>query len=423
MTKNGGKTVCLTWIGVLALAAALRIGWLILTPVAPVSDSSRYDFFAQRIATGHGYSTEHGPTAYWPVGPSFLYSLVYRAVGAESDSRFLAAAILSFLVGMGTVWLTMLVGQRCFGETAGVFSGLLMAIWPSQIQFTTVIASEPPMLFFMMAAIASWTTDKWSVWLRGGFTGALLACASYMRPTCLLIPVVLLAASIFDRKRPMAALGGSVIAIVVMAALILPWTYRNYRVFSVAVPISTNGGANFWMGNNPGTAGAYMALPPPESFGDEVDRDKKLMAEAVAYIREDPLSFVGRTLVKAVRLHERESIGVVWNLKGLERRFSGLSEGNRDRLITAVKVVSNLYWWLMAAAGVVGAALLFRRPLEGQRRSYLPLLTWVYFTAVHAVTVYQDRYHFASIPMIAILAALVLRRFARPSGELGEVGA
>jgi hypothetical protein len=41
----------------------------------------------------------------------------------------------------------------------------------------------------------------------------------------------------------------------------------------------------------------------------------------------------------------------------------------------------------------------------------LPILLWLYFTAVYSTTVVQDRYHFAAIPFIAVLAAIPLELF------------
>jgi hypothetical protein len=41
------------------------------------------------------------------------------------------------------------------------------------------------------------------------------------------------------------------------------------------------------------------------------------------------------------------------------------------------------------------------------------LLAWAYFAFVHAATVGADRYHFPSIPFIAILAGIAIARFAR----------
>ena len=56
------------------------------------------------------------------------------------------------------------------------------------------------------------------------------------------------------------------------------------------------------------------------------------------------MAFVTRTMVKALRLYERETIGVVWNRPGIERTFGSLG-------VSAIKVVSQAFW--------MGALLLF----------------------------------------------------------------
>ena len=46
-----------------------------------------------------------------------------------------------------------------------------------------------------------------------------------------------------------------------IAATIAPWSIRNNAVFGEFVLLSTNGGPNLWMGNNPDSTGFYMPLP------------------------------------------------------------------------------------------------------------------------------------------------------------------
>ena len=48
-------------------------------------------------------------------------------------------------------------------------------------------------------------------------------------------------------------------------AVITPWTMRNWAVLGQPVLISTNGGFNLYMGNNPWNRwGGYMWPAPPE---------------------------------------------------------------------------------------------------------------------------------------------------------------
>jgi len=182
-----------------------------------------------------------------------------------------------------------------------------------------------------------------------------------------------------------------------MIALILPWSLRNLHVFDHFVLVSTNAGANFWMGNNPNTTGGYLPLPDMD-IANEAERDKYLNKLAWDYIRQEPLAFVGRTIKKAILLHDRESIGVAWNEKGLEQRFG-------SKVLLPLKLISSPYWWLMLISALTGAVLLVRHRGWLEALTLPPLTAWVYFTAIHSITVTGDRYHVPSIPFIAMLAA------------------
>lgn len=388
------------FILVLVCALVLRAAWIAAVPVMPVSDSVRYDLFAQNLAAGQGYVDETGPTAYWPVGPSFLFSLCYRIAGPQPQHRFLAVALLNLLMSTGSVALTLHLARKWFTPRVALGAGLLLALWPSQIQFTTVLNSEIPMVFFVLAGLAAWTADRPALPLRGALAGAFLAAAAFMRPTALLLPLVFALARLVTHPRRLATLGAAGVMLATMLALLLPWSLRNQRTFGEFVLISTNGGVNFWMGNNPDTTGFYQ--PPPKlEFAGEAERDRRLRSAALSYIRSDPPGFLKRTAIKAVRLHERETIGLHWNSTALQGRFS-------SRVITALKWTGQLYWWGVLLLALVGALRLLRRGPLIAVLCAPPILIWAYFTAVHAVTVIQDRYHFAAIPFIAMLAASAL---------------
>lgn len=385
-----------TWVILLGLAIVLRVGWALLVPVVPVSDSQAYDVFARNIALHGVYGWEPGlPSAYWPVGTSFIYAVLYRAFGPGYG----AIVALNVACGAGIVALTTLLTRRWFGRRAAVLAGALVACWPSLVQFTTVLASELPFTVLVLGAMA--------IWLREGRTlphavwaGVLLAGACYIRPTALLLPAVLAVLSLARGERLSRTAAGTGVAVIVMLALLAPWSIRNTLLFDRFVLVSTNGGANTWMGNNPASTGYYVDLPTSVEHLGEAERDAFLAGEAKRYILADPVRFVARTAVKLVRLHDRESIGIAWNAQGLAGRLP-------PSAVLGLKLASNLYWWVVLGLAVGGVGLLARR--TGWRVLFhAAVVTWGYFAAVHAITVVQDRYHLPSNPFIAALAGLAL---------------
>jgi 4-amino-4-deoxy-L-arabinose transferase-like glycosyltransferase len=404
---------------VLAVALALRASWALALPIIPVSDGRVYDLFARNIAEGHGYCFVPGePTAYWPVGTAAMYAPIYAAF-EETEGP---VKLLNVLIGVAVVALTTLLTRDWFGHRAAIAAGALMAAWPGQIQFASTLSSEIAFNLGWLAALYVATRPSLPPWLRAATAGVALAAACYVRPVALLLPAVFAwirlvgpggPRPLFSRKAAGIVLE-SAATLAVMLALIAPWTIRNARAFGSPVLVSANGGANLWMGNNPETDGGYMPLPKFVAGLDEATRDARLKDEAMRYIRERPAAFVVRTVVKLLRTHERETIGVAWNEPGLARTFG-------PSVLSPLKVLSSAYWYAalgLSAIGIVGAI----RGAPAPRWLGQPALVfWAYFAVLHAVIVSGDRYHYPSIPAIAALAGLGivilidLRKPGRPS--------
>jgi len=389
-------------VGVVVLALALRAAWGAAVPVVPLSDCVVYDLMAKNIVSGQGYAFEPGkPSAYWPVGTSAMLAVVYKLFG--DGFGYAPAVVLNVLIGTATVWLTMALARHWFGARVGLATGLLMAVWPGQIEFSTILGSELPFNLCVVAALFVESRDRWSPGVRAVLTGVALAAASYVRPVSLLLPAILIWCRLVGpeagRRRPLAVLAEAAVVVVVMAALIAPWTIRNAKAFGRPVLISTNGGPNLWMGNNPNSTGGYMPLPDEVEGMSEVDREEFLKSQAKEYILENPRAFVVGLAKKWVLLHDRENIGVVWNQEGLIRSFGPGS-------LTPLKVVSSGYWWGVMLLAFCGVAAALSRLGVVSCLGLAPLVLWGYFMAVHVVVVGGDRYHYPSVPMIAALAGL-----------------
>lgn len=393
----------LAWLGsrgalaVLALALVLRVAWGLAVPVIPDSDPKAYDTFARQIASGEVYGWKPGEkSAVWPPGTSAIYAIAYATIGPGAP----AVVLVNVIAGLGVVGVSMLLAGRLLGQRAGLLTGLLLAVWPVHIQFTSIIASEIHFTLFTLGGVLSYLMLRERFWLNVVITGVVFAIAAYIRPTALLVPVIITGLDFLMNQRRARTFAMAALIGLVMVACLAPWSVRNTRHFGQFVAISTNGGANLWMGNNPSTTGFYQPWPDPAGR-NEAQLNADMGREAKAYILKEPVKFVTRTLYKLVRLHERQTIGVAWNEEGLTRLLG-------ERALTPIKALSTLYWLAAAALGVGGVVLLLVR--DGVLRGALnPLvLLWAYFAVVHAVIVIQDRYIYPATPVIGALAALSL---------------
>ena len=394
---------------ILAIVLVLRCIWILLLPVERISDAAAYEIFARNIAEHGVYGwTPTEPGAYWAVGAAAIYAGAYLLLGFN-DWAVLTVNMISSLVA---VWCLFDLGRRWFEERVGQIAALLFAIWPLAIQYSTVMASELHFIALSLLGLTAWNRaglGSAKGWIMIGAAGLCLAAATYVRPIALLIPAALAISHILRAPRQtLAPLLNAVLVTAVIFALVSPWSARNERVFGERVFISTNFWPNFWMGNNPETTGAYQPLPEEAETMGELDRAAFMKDLAVAHLKEAPLGFVTRTISKAVRLHDRETIGVVWNEPGI-RNLVG------DRGVVVTKAASSLFWYAALLAAVIGIVALIRSQGVWAAMLSPPVWLWAYFTAIHAIIVVGDRYHIPAIPMVALLAAVGLNAIARRS--------
>jgi 4-amino-4-deoxy-L-arabinose transferase-like glycosyltransferase len=291
------------WI--ILLTVLIRVVWVLLVPVVPVSDSHAYDVFAQNLANGNGYGWEaETPTAYWPAGTSFIYSIFYRILG----HHYWPIVTLNLALSGFTAWACMQLAEAWFNRRTAIIAGLLFALLPSQIQFTTVLASELIFNALILLALFVWFHARLPLVQRAALTGVILAGASYIRPTAMLIPILLLGIDWLKHRKSLLTLKAGVIIVVLIGLLIAPWSIRNTLLFGQFVTISTNGGANLWMGNNPNSTGGYMDLPAEVADMNEAVRDDYLKEQAVAYIKQEPGIFALRTTQRIFDTYSRQTI-------------------------------------------------------------------------------------------------------------------
>ena len=246
----------LTLPRILFLAFLVRILWVLYFPSEPISDFKYYDdaAYVMRV-TGHYFSEDGIPTSYWPVGYVAFLSLLYRITVHSWFIGWLA----NILLALASIWLLYAITNRFFGKSAARIAALIYTFWPNGIAYCGLLSSE--CLFTFGLLLVLWL-GSYHDFVRTGVIGISMGLLALVRPIAVFLPVIF---APFEREHKEPLRFGFIrfIPIVfVMGLVLLPWEMRNHKLWHHIVPVSTNGGINLYIGNNPQANGGYLI---PES--------------------------------------------------------------------------------------------------------------------------------------------------------------
>ena len=217
------------WLLVLAIVAlSVRLGWaFLMVDRSPMFDEVEYLELAEGLAAGEGYVDPSGNrVAYWPVGYPALLSLAFRVLGSSTA----VAVGLQIALGVGTCLLLSVVGSRALTPAIGRVAGLLLALYPTHVFYSSLHLTEPLFAFLLLGAVGCLLGERASktAWQIGA--GLLLGLAALTRPLIVLLPLLLpWALRPATRSRRRALLATAVI-VVSMGVVVTPWIWRNHQL-------------------------------------------------------------------------------------------------------------------------------------------------------------------------------------------------
>lgn len=383
------------WVPVIA-GLALRLAWVVAFPAQPASDGATYFSLATRLAAGEAYATA-GTLAYWPPGyPFFL--LPWIALLGAGKAAVLASNLALYLVAvLGIARLGYLIA----GQRAGFLAALLFALWPNYVTNTTTPEKEMllvavlPWVFVLFVASIQARSGAW----RPGAAGALLGACVLVQPSLQLLPLAAACALLglaVDRR---AAARGSLALLLAAAAVVLPWTLRNYAIFERFVLVSTNGGGTLYRANNPLATGGYTDRGADDlSHLGELEQDLRGRELGVQWIKNHPAEFLRLAVEKQIRFTGDDAVGV----------YSTLNIGRggaSTALYAAFKLAANAFWMALWIAVAALCLHLRARRIEAAALLRLPLWIWLYLFAIHSVFESAGKYHVVAAWALSVLVA------------------
>ncbi|HEY7957089.1 MAG TPA: glycosyltransferase family 39 protein [Polyangia bacterium] len=275
---------------ILLVGLALRLG-LVFTQRAdilfhhPVLDEQRYVDAARAWAAGRGFEAR----PFWQP-PGILYALgaTFRLFGPG----LLAPRIVQALLSTACALLVFLFARRLFSTKVALAAAAILSLHGVLIFESYELLPPTYILFFDLLALLLLLVAGERRSAPGSLaTGVAFGIAALFSP--LILPFVAIAA-LWLRRTSLAAL-------LVLGTLlpIAPVTYRNWTYQPALVPISSNGGLNFYLGNNE-HSDATLALRPgrhwtelttlPEQHGirTAAGASSYFFHQGLAYLRAHP---------------------------------------------------------------------------------------------------------------------------------------
>jgi tetratricopeptide (TPR) repeat protein len=236
---------------------------------APIIDAEMYDQSAMNLLQS---VVEKKPFYQAPLYSYFLSS-IYRIFGHD----YLFPRLIQSAIGAINCVMVALVGKRLFGGRQGLLAGCIAALYGPLIHFEGELLRPVLIIFLtlsMILSILSWSEDR-PIW--AAIAGLLMGLSAITRENILIfLPVIVIYLWMSSKKSRWHA---PVLFVALTIIPIIPVTVNNYKKSGELVPVSTQGGMNFYIGNSahsdrltglqPGIEWEKMAFSPREELGPD----------------------------------------------------------------------------------------------------------------------------------------------------------
>jgi 4-amino-4-deoxy-L-arabinose transferase-like glycosyltransferase/tetratricopeptide (TPR) repeat protein len=390
-----------TFLTILLVYAVVQMAYLIVYSSMPewnqlTVDNYYHHNWARSIAGGNIF----GDTTYFRA-PFYVWCLATIYALLSPDIWF--ARLFGLLVGLGIVAMTFRLALRIFDRRCAVVAAIIVSVYPALTYFNSELLLDP-----LFTLLVLWSIDRFLIFddqpkiSQAVWFGVAVGIAAITRPTILmLVPIFALWQIYHSRK---IFVRQWVIVLVATAAVILPITIRNIVVAGDSVLIASQGGVNFFIGNNAESDGVSAVLPEPLGWNWQMAQVRQIAerqvgqpltpGEVSSYWSSQGWNWILARPGDATSLFMRKLSFAVSN-----REISN----NRDMTSFFDKVpllgINPLGFGVIFAFAVVGCLL-----GRNQRGAFLGLFVALFLLSV-CIFFYASRFRLPTIPLIIILAS------------------
>lgn len=373
-------------------------------------DPLYHDSWAGQIAGGDWIGNQVFFRA--PFYPYFL-AVLYKIFG----HHLFLVRLIQHLIGCISVVLIFLVAKKIFERKVAILAGIIAATYWIFIYYEAELLLDFLLVFWALLLIwlllKAYENLKSSTWF---FSGVILGLFAITRPNILIFLLFLLLWMILALKKQISVVKISIFygwVLIGMILIIFPVTLRNYLVGKDPVLIASQGGINFYIGNNPKSDGMSAIMP---ELGDDWEySDCQFIAERTLGKKLKPSEvsdFYYKKGWNFIFSQPGQSLSLLFKKLCLFWNKLEISNNQNIYFFKQYSVLSRLlFWgfWLIGPLALLGIFLSFKR---GPQASLISLFIFSYMLSVVMFFV-NSRFRLPVLPFLIILASFTLVEFYR----------
>jgi 4-amino-4-deoxy-L-arabinose transferase-like glycosyltransferase len=301
------------------LASILRIVYLLPLRGHPLFDEAHRDSIAyveraREILNGDFW----GSGVYFHSAPLYPYFLALIMGPAGATGLWWVRVVQALLSGV-TAGLLSLTALRLFGRAAAVATAVMAILYAPFLFYAGELLEITLTMFFL--ALAAWVMAREKLSDPGLIgVGALLGAAALGKPNLLLLAPLLLLHLGFLRplRKPLAWpwRRGLLLTLGVLL-LVMPFTLRNRLVGDDWVLISSNGGINLFIGNNPQASGGFQVPTAMQADLENSSRSVASRALGKELSPSETSRFWGGRAWHFMKSRPADAAALLWRKTGL----------------------------------------------------------------------------------------------------------
>ena len=369
---------------------SLRLIWVITIPTLPYSDFEVYNNFAIYVAKQfpvHILSINYTERGF---GYSFVLGIIYKIFGVNLFVAKLLNVFLSVLTGI----LLYFIAGYLFDQYIARITTVLFSIWPAQIMYSSVLASEHLFIFLLLLGIAMLIgvikVKSDEKYLNIFLAGIVFGLAYTVRFLSLIIVATGFMALLYFQEEVFKKRIQSAFFLICGFAVVWICVASLGAVVNVPSNPTTGIQNSLLMGTNYEYMGHWNPVDNQIWETHSPEEAKKIAFETgLSRITENPIRFIKLIFEKFNIMWCDESFGIYWSTSTIDSTKLPSFIIQNQLIMFAV---SQFYYSGVLFFGLLGCHKLRNAKLNIGMRFLL--ITFLIFVLLHSFLEVQPRYHY-----------------------------